>query len=52
MLILPEPTVGGPALLLVLSETQVDTLKRGDHTSATPGMAQYADSSSLGVVEV
>ena len=51
MLILPEPTVGGPALLLVLSETQVDTLKR-DHTSATPGMAQYADSSSLGVVEV
>ena len=43
--------VGGPTPLLVLSEAQVDTLKRGDHTSPTPGMSQYADFSSSGVVE-
>lgn len=49
ILVLPE-LVGGPALLLMLSETQVSTLKRGDHTSPTPGVARCADSSYLGVV--
>lgn len=44
--------MGGPALLLALSETRVDTLKRGDHASPNPGKAQYADSASLQVVEV